>query len=190
MAWSNTYQIKPQAYDCGYCGYHVSSVVGYSYVPATGSKLPKSFIPICPNCECPSLFIDTKQIPGVRAGQSVSNLPKDIEAAYNEARDCMSVSAFTAAAMLCRKLLMHIAVGQGAAENLSFKAYVEYLANQGFVPPNGKAWVEHIRNKGNEANHELVFMSSSDARDVMGFVEMLLMFIYELPAKIGAAKSP
>jgi hypothetical protein len=81
---------------------------------------------------------------------------------------------------------MHIAVAQGAQANLTFKAYVDYLAASGYVPPGGKSWVDHIRDKGNEANHELVFVNASDAGDVLGFIEMLLKFIYELPAKIGA----
>jgi len=48
---------------------------------------------------------------------------------------------------------MSIAVAQGAKEGQSFLSYVEYLANAGYVPPNGRHWVDHIRTKGNEANH-------------------------------------
>jgi hypothetical protein len=33
---------------------------------------------------------------------------------------------------------MHLAVVEGAAENLSFMQYVEYLDGKGFVPPKGK----------------------------------------------------
>lgn len=50
---------------------------------------------------------------------------------------------------------MNIAVSQGADEGLRFVEYVEYLANSGFVPPNGRGWVDHIRKKGNEATHEI-----------------------------------
>jgi hypothetical protein len=52
------------------------------------------------------------------------------------------------------------------------------------VPPNGEEWVDHIRQKGNEANHEIVLMSSEDAKDLITFIEMLLKFIYEFPNKI------
>jgi hypothetical protein len=190
MGWNSIGGIAPQGYDCGYCGYHVSSAMGYSHSSAAGAKLGTVMIPICPHCQKPSVIIEGRQIPGVRPGAIVANLPKDIEAAYNEARDCISVSAYTSAAMLGRKLLMHIAVGQGADASLSFKAYVDYLASSGFVPPNGKAWVDHIRDKGNEANHELVFVSASDAGEILGFIEMLLKFIYEFPAKLGAKQIP
>ena len=53
---------------------------------------------------------------------------------------------------------MNIAVVQGAEEGLKFIEYVEYLASNGFIPPNGKGWVDHIRQKGNEATHEIALM--------------------------------
>ncbi len=79
---------------------------------------------------------------------------------------------------------MHIAVDLKAAPNLSFLQYVEYLAAQGYVPPNGRAWVDHIRAKGNEANHEIVLMQKNDSEELISFIEMLLKFIYEFPNRV------
>lgn len=79
---------------------------------------------------------------------------------------------------------MNLGVAQGAKAGESFIAYVEYLANKGFVPPNGKAWVDHIRKKGNEANHEIVLMGKDDAEELIAFIEMLLKFIYEFPNRV------
>ncbi len=79
---------------------------------------------------------------------------------------------------------MNIAVNLKAAPGLTFIEYVEYLAQKGYVPPNGQAWVDHIRKKGNEATHEIALMGSDDAKDLISFVEMLLKFIYEFPNKI------
>ena len=75
-------------------------------------------------------------------------------------------------------------VDRGAAENLSFKKYVDYLADTGYVPPNGKAWVNHIRDKGNEAVHEIPALTQSDLTDLIVFTEMLLKFIYEFPRRV------
>jgi Domain of unknown function (DUF4145) len=82
---------------------------------------------------------------------------------------------------------MNIAVAQGASEGLRFIEYVEYLANAGYVPPNGKPWVDHIRKKGNEATHEIALMQQADARELLGFLEMLLKFVYEFPGRIAGA---
>lgn len=84
--------------------------------------------------------------------------------------------------LCCRKLLMHIAVGKGADEGRNFVEYVEYLSSKGYVPPDAKNWVDHIRTKGNEANHQIVIMSEEAARDLMAFAEMLLKLVYEFPA--------
>ncbi len=79
---------------------------------------------------------------------------------------------------------MNIAVEQGASDGLRFIEYVEYLANNGFIPPNGRTWVDHIRRKGNEATHEIALMTQADAEELVAFVEMLLKFVYEFPARV------
>jgi hypothetical protein len=45
----------------------------------------------------------------------VDFLPPEIEMAWNEARNAYSVAAFTASEMMCRKILMHIAVDVAGA---------------------------------------------------------------------------
>jgi Domain of unknown function (DUF4145) len=79
---------------------------------------------------------------------------------------------------------MNIAVHLGAPEGNSFMSYVQYLADKGYVPPDGKGWVDHIRKKGNEANHEIKLMNKTDAEDLIVFSEMLLKFIYEFPKRV------
>jgi hypothetical protein len=83
---------------------------------------------------------------------------------------------------------MHIAVEQGAKVGESFLTYVEFLASSGYVPPNGKGWVDHIRQKGNEANHEIKLMTVEDATELISFSEMLLKFIYEFPNRVPVKK--
>jgi len=109
---------------------------------------------------------------------------------YAEARFCMTVNSFTSAVLTCRKLLMHIAVAKGAPTNKSFLEYVEYLSDKNYVPPDGKGWVDYIRTKGNEANHEIKIMSVDDAKDLITFSEMLLKFVYEFPAKVKPPGGP
>jgi len=44
--------------------------------------------------------------------------------------------------------------------------------------------VDHIRKKGNEANHEIILMDKKDAENLITFIEMLLKVIYDFPARI------
>lgn len=182
MQWQNKNTIESRKYVCGFCGSTVASSQGYF----TNNRVNgyQGFIYICPHCNGPSFIMGRTQIPGVAPGNTVQHLPADIEALYNEARQAVSVNAFTAAVLACRKLLMNIAVNHGAKQGATFVSYVEHLANAGFVPPNGRAWVDHIRSKGNEATHEIKLMNGLEATELISFAEMLLKFIYEFPSKI------
>ena len=88
--------------------------------------------------------------------------------------------------MLARKVLMNLAVLEGAQENKPFLYYVNYLADNGFVPKKGKPWVDKIRELGNEATHEIKLVSAEDAKDVMFLIENLLRFNFEMTGGAGA----
>ncbi len=45
-------------------------------------------------------------------------------------------------------------------------------------------WVDHIRERGNEANHEITIMSADDAQSLIQFTEMLLKLVFEFPKKM------
>ena len=183
MQWHGANKISAKQFTCGHCGRLIASVTGYF------SENPSGFtIYICPNCAEPTYFGKVGQLPGVAPGVEIPKLPKDIEALYREIRNCVAASCFTGAVLLSRKLLMNVAVAQGAKPGDQFIKYVEHLATAGFIPPNGRGWVDHIRKKGNEANHEIVLMSQSDAEDLTSFIEMLLKFIYEFPSRVPATK--
>lgn len=183
-SWSSLQDIQSTKYSCAFCGHLVAAIKGYQLSYKHGGS--RSGITICPECRCPTFHYTDSQatLPSVAFGKPVRHMPAEIEQLYEEARTCTSNNCFTGAVLLLRKLLMNIAVTQGAAEGLSFAKYVDHLGVQGFIPPNGKQWVDHIRKKGNEATHEIVKMSDKDARDLVVFMEMLLRFIYEFPNEL------
>lgn len=175
--WIGLNSIHPKKYKCSYCGSLVANNKGYEAEHSSGS------IYICPNCNEPTYFDIDKQIPGAKHGEDVKNLPDDINSLYNEARNCISVSSYTASVMICRKLLMNIAVNKGADKGKTYKEYVNYLDVNHYTPPESKDWVDKIRELGNEANHEIKLMSNEVSVELLNFVEMLLKFIYEYPTK-------
>jgi DNA-directed RNA polymerase subunit RPC12/RpoP len=180
MQWKNIGTIQPRGYVCSYCNHRVGSSRGFET-----DSFPMNFIYICSLCGSPTYFDSRQtQFPGPAFGNAVLSLPEGVAALYSEARSCMTVNSFTAAVLTCRKLLMHIAVEKKTPEGKTFLLYVEYLADKGYVPPVGKGWVDHIRKKGNEENHEIKIMSLEDATDLITFSEMLLKFVYEFPARV------
>jgi hypothetical protein len=184
VPWYNEGSVERTSYTCGYCGHGVANDKGY-FLRSNGSVR----IIICPFCEGPTHFDkDGAQFPGVAYGSEVSDVPSSVNSLYDEARNAMSVNAYTAAVMACRKVLMNVAVDQSADENKPFAWYVDWLAENGFLPPKSReSWVDRIRDKGNEANHEIKLMSRTEAEEIVSFTEMLLRFVYEFPAKAGEA---
>lgn len=181
--WHPIEQLPARNYTCGHtgCGREVGSEKGWFHQTTKNER--DAYIYICPVCQSPTFFPDTSQIPGVSIGDAIGHLPEEIAHLYGEIRMATSQEAFTAAVLACRKLLMHIAVEKGAPENSSFVDYVNYLADNHYAPPNSAAWVDKIRQKGNEANHEITIIGKEDALEIITFLEMLLKFIYEFPAK-------
>jgi hypothetical protein len=182
MSWVSTSELPPKKFKCGYCNNIVASDKGYI------ENNEPAHIYICPFCMRPTYFDKTvHQTPGVVAGNDVANLPEEIDALYLEARTSFSVESYTASVLACRKLVMNIAAQQGAEGGKNFLYYVEYLAEKGYVPPQGKGWVDHIQKKGYDTTHEIALMYKSDAEELISFAEMLLKFIYEFPNKVPEA---
>jgi hypothetical protein len=176
---------ESEDYTCGFCGRHVASERGWSDRYEDHSEAE---IRICPKCNRPTFLEGKSQYPGIPIGEAVKHLPPDIECLYNESRASASANAPTAAVLALRKLLMNVAVHKGAPTNQSFQQYVDYLAKMGYVSPDGKIWVNHIREKGNDANHEIALMKPTDAEDLIAFAEMLLKTIYEFPNRVPKKK--
>jgi hypothetical protein len=188
--WQNSQGVGKHNYRCGYCDKEVGPDTGYFHINERSGST-HGLIAICPNCERPSYFDFQRggaQTPKPKLGSVVSGISDaNLGALHTEARACTSFGAYTAAVMICRKILMHIAVEQGAPPNQSFKSYVDYLDSKGYIPPNGKKWVDKIRDRGNEANHEIKLMNEADATLLLKFTEMLLRFVYELPSMLEGA---
>lgn len=177
--WEGLQPLKADSYRCGYCSLDVSSDRGLQ----TASN--SAFIRVCPHCNAPTFFSHVnEQWPGPKVGRTVEKLPDDVAALHEEARGAITVNAHTGAVMLCRKVLMHVAVQQGAAPGLTFQHYVKWLIDEHYVPRGSENWLDYIRSRGNEANHEITVIARDDSLGVLRFTEALLQSVYELPSAV------
>jgi hypothetical protein len=138
--WNNIYDVSEWRYHCGACGERTTGHFGIWQLTQDGGV--RARVVICSHCGCPTYFQSTTQTyPKPRYGQPVEGITNQgVLSLYSEARHCTSYGAFTSAVMLCRKILMHVAVSLGAKPNQSFKEYVDYLDGEGYTPPKGKEW--------------------------------------------------
>ncbi|MDX9973312.1 MAG: DUF4145 domain-containing protein, partial [FCB group bacterium] len=181
---------QSRKYRCGFCGESIASDKGFPTIEkntSTGAdyETTSTSIYVCHYCHRPTFFGGSKvQVPGPLIADAVGNVTDgSVSAMYEEARRAFGASAYTASVLCCRKLLMHIAVAKGANQGESFVKYVAYLASANYFPPDANVWVDQIRAKGNEANHEIRTASKEEAEDLVLFCEMLLKVIFEFPAR-------
>ncbi|MGH2396665.1 MAG: DUF4145 domain-containing protein [bacterium] len=122
-------------------------------------------------------------VPAVQAGPIVEGLPDPVKEVYDEARRCIGVKAFTAAELLCRKILMHVAVEKGASEGHPFAHYLAFLLTNGYIPSQAQQWVDVIRQHGNDSAHGLVPPNADRAQGTLELTAILLRMVYELEYK-------
>ena len=133
-SWEDSEKVNSKTLICWNCKKEIASERGFSsyYNEINGGKIKKPFIYICHHCKAPNIQdMFGNAIINPVPGKEIEKLPEDIKKIYNEARNCISVCAYTAAIMLFRKILMNIAVNEGAEEGKSFKYYLEYLCKEG-----------------------------------------------------------
>jgi hypothetical protein len=196
-SWSFAPGIGNFKHKCGYCERLVAAQLGMASSP--GGR----WAYVCPNCERISyLEVDhgksieqARVTPAPKPGDSVAKLPAGIEEIYEEARASVQAAAYTGAVQLCRTLIGHIAEEEGSTAH-TFKAHLDYLHANHYTPPKSDVWIDHIRNMGNEATHELRVFDKDSAEEVLRFTQRLLEFIYDygsfVPPSVSAspASSP
>jgi hypothetical protein len=161
-------------YTCGHCGREVSGIVVATY--QYGDHVDWL---LCPSCGKGSVHSDGV-FPRPVYGVEIDGLPDMVKKAYQEARNCMSVTSYTACELICRSILMHVSVEKGADINQSFEAYVSFLEKNGYITPVMKDWVKLIKEHGNKAAHKLESPDRNRAECTFMFTLELLRLIYEM----------
>ena len=126
--------------------------------------------------------------PAAPAGGNVASLPDDVAQAWREARTAHSVAAYSAAEMMCRKILMHMAVDRaGANPGRKFVEYLDDLKSGGYLTTGTEPAVQKIKDRGNAANHELPASTEQESLATLGVTQYLLRGLYEIPG-LGVAQ--
>lgn len=192
--WNDVKHIQTREWQCGFCGREVASNRGWNatnFSGHSGQETVTAYVAICPRCDVPSIIgagPNGASIPASKFGERVIDLPDDIATLYEEARHAVTSGAPNSAALSCRKILMHVGVEKGADIGQNFISYVNYLSENGYVPPDAREWIDEIREHGNDANHEIVLITEDEAKDMVEFTAMLLRVVYEYPARGRRAK--
>jgi hypothetical protein len=192
---TNTYSITEdwvQARErCAFCGGDQMMIVAHAAGGSSSSGRPDVCWLRCISCFFGHVNNEGTISPGVRPLDTPNVLSGDDLTAWTEALGCLSVGANTAAVMMCRKLLFHIAVAHDLPEKDSsgraptFAKALKHLEDEGVITKHMRPWVEKIKDVGNEANHEIPSTTPEQAMDVALFTRQLIRLAYELPAMVA-----
>jgi len=175
------YMIHPRSHmipiKCGHCQRDISGYVVAEY-PQTDPPVAWIMCPICSHGSVKDR--DGLTYPGPKFGDNLKGLPADIDDAYNEARNCISVGAYSACTLICRKILMHIAVDKGDTEGKKFVEYIDYLKTSDYVTSAMDDWVDKIREGGNDSTHKIPPASEDKAKNILLFIIQMLRNVYEM----------
>ena len=210
--WQGTQKLKTKQYVCSYCCLHIASESGYSYVnQVKGASFnleegnyvqnePMGSAYICPNEQCNKLtfFMLNKdkrleRFPTPSLYKHVPHLPADVENAYREMCNCLTVNAFTSVVMWGRKIIMYIAIEQSAGdskklkEGATFAEYTRYLAKNRMPPHISDKWLKALKDMSNDANHRIKFSDRSQAVSAIEQIKLLLSNTYAYSAKQSKA---
>lgn len=172
----------PNAYTTLVCP-HCTTKVSAAVLARTSDPFPIYWIR-CVDCGKGIVMNADVVSPPMLPGDTVDGLPEDIADAYTEARKCTGAGAHTASEIMCRKILMHVAVDKGADTGKSFAEYLTYLENEGYLTPPMKPWVDAIRKHGNIATHEIPATSKERALGTLTFTTQLLRLVYEMAHRV------
>lgn len=165
-------------FDCGHCGRGVEGIVVY-----TSAKYSAPGAVVCPGCrEVTAISGHHQFFPPRKVASSVKHLPPDIALAWQEARMAHAATAYTPAEMMCRKILMHIAVDLKLGKpGEPFDSYIEALNAAGYFPPNIREKVDAMKTRGNRANHKIPASVAHQSKAALSLTEYMLRTVYEVP---------
>ena len=167
-------------YVCGHCGVKVAGIIASKYAR------DDVFWLACTNCVRGSVSNFGTITPPPLLGEDVEGLPDKIQSAYMEARKSFSHECYVACELMCRKILMNVAVEKGAVEGDGFAQYVDYMSKEGHITKSMRQWVVQIKNNGNESTHKINPPNLERTKTTLTFTSLLLKNVYETAYLMGS----
>ena len=140
---------------------------------------PWSAVVSCGQCGMVSAVCQGEQYPPDDWADDRS-VPAYVSGTYAEARECLAAGHYTAAAMLCRKLIMNLGVDHGARAGKKYAGYVDWLVEKGYITNSIWERIEFVRDCGNDANHGPNPVGKRRAMAAFMITTELLRRVYEL----------
>jgi hypothetical protein len=115
------------------------------------------------------------------------NWPEGVKRFWIQAHDSITNENWDAANLMARSALQFIVRHEGA-KGRDLKTQIDDLVTKGVLHPMMKDWAHEIRDLANESAHPNApvpdEVTPEDARDIVWFLDLILMNLYDLPKQI------
>jgi Domain of unknown function (DUF4145) len=181
---------------CGRCSKHVGGqIIGHLHESDDEYRYDIHLLK-CPACACAIVSLTASEFLGeweevgpptrvfpAHNRELSHHTPAQVRHDFAEAQLCKSVGAFTASALLSRRVIEGIAADKGAkGSNLMRK--IEALKASGDVDGKLADWANALRIVGNNAAHDTQGRATpEDASDALIFAEALADYVYTFRAR-------
>lgn len=115
-----------------------------------------------------------------------SRITEAIRRDYKEAKECLSISAFRAAAIMARRAIQSICLDKGATPGDKLQQQIDWLFDQRIITKELQDWAHEVRLVGNDAAHpskpsEDVAVSEQDAEEILELLDQFCQVLYVVP---------
>jgi hypothetical protein len=197
---------------CPHCG---SDAAGFSLMHSYSLSLPpgvrcfmqcgvcgEAIIAAYPNIDQVKVWVLGQQLvlpvglkptaiwPEARSDVTPESVPPNIASLYTQAMASLRAKHYDAAGPVFRRI-MEVSLktlhpeGEG-----SLYDRIENLPDDKGVTPAMKQWAHAVRLIGRDAAHDEDLVTKEEAEDMQAFVELFLVYAFDLPARIAARKTP
>jgi len=186
---------------CNTCSADVEAKIIGSYVE-DDEQHPISFrhsMLECPRCHGP-LLVQQSDLEGtfdadtpmvlypLDVHRHLGAVPMSIRTAFDEAVVCFKAKAYTASAIMCRKVLEGLCAEHHVREK-NLEQSIKKLKETGIIEARLFEWAEALRVLGNEAVHGVsTTISRDDTRDILEFTQALAEYVFTYRDRFEAFK--
>jgi hypothetical protein len=124
------------------------------------------------------------------------SIPEIVATDFREASICLSIGAWNASTVMCRRSLQSCAKEKGANPKDDLFDQLQELKDRDLIPDLVYNMADTIRKKGNIGAHPgrdpiaNKSVSEKEAREVFGIVEFVYKYVYELPSQVAQLSNP
>lgn len=159
-----------------------------------GNRKGRWTIGECPNCEgCVLLHFNvdnygkaylTEVFPYPLPSPVDERIPENIRTDLVEAKLCLSVNAYRACVVMCRRSMQQTCITKGATKR-DLIDQIDEIATNGTITSDLKDLAHMVRWVGNDAAHpNKDDVTEEDAKEILNLAEQFMQVVFVAPAKV------